>query len=263
MVPVGRWPRSIVRLPRLARDLPPSTPVTHVWGRDFDSGAIGEFASVGIVGGGITAAQLATSLAQPGRDVTLFVRSPFAVETLEASTDWMHFSGPVADLQELPPASSARARTVRDARHDGAMPPYVFGRLRQAIEDGSISLERTEITEATPAGGTVVVACRDGTAMCLDHLVCATGFGSPYDGPLFSRIREGSTLATGYRGAPVLADDTLRWRRDDGSPSRILVTGVAAQQVLGPFARNVIGARRAGTLVCDALASNLETAAHT
>jgi len=37
--------------------------------------------------------------------------------------------------------------------------------------------------------------------------------------------------------------------RQDETPSRIAVSGVAAQQVLGLFARNVIGARRAGELI--------------
>ncbi|ELY52510.1 hypothetical protein C493_15715 [Natronolimnohabitans innermongolicus JCM 12255] len=245
--------------PDWAADLPASAPVSHVWDREFDPDAIDEFASAGVVGGGITAAQVATMLAQPGRDVTLFARSPFRVESLEAGTDWMHFSGPVADLRELPPASEDRARTVADARHDGAMPPYVFRRLRRAIDTGSVALERTAITTATAAGGTVVVTCRDGTARCLDRLVCATGFDSPYDGALFSRLRADPSLRTGYRGAPVLEDDTLRWLRADGSPSRIAVSGVAAQQALGPFARNVIGARRAGTVVLDWLDDELET----
>jgi len=54
-------------------------------------------------------------------------------------------------------------------------------------------------------------------------------------------------------GRPVLNDDTLRWVRQDGTPSRIAVSGVAAQQVLGPFAHNVIGARRAGELIAGFL----------
>ncbi|MDQ2050488.1 FAD/NAD(P)-binding protein [Natronolimnohabitans sp. A-GB9] len=242
-------------LPEWCRDLPPTAPVTHVWDRTFDPEAIDETASIGVVGGGITAAQLATSLARPGREVTLFARSPFRVESLEASTDWMHFSGVVDELHDLPPASRARQQAVVEARYDGTMPPYVFRRLRRAIDREAVELERSEITVATEAGGTVVVTCRDGTAMCLDALVCATGFGSPYDGPLFRRLRSSSTLETGFQGAPVLDDETLRWVREDGSRSRIAVSGAAARQVLGPFAHNVIGARRAGDLIVDTVAS--------
>ncbi|MEY7850569.1 FAD/NAD(P)-binding protein [Natrarchaeobius sp. A-rgal3] len=245
-------------VPEWAETLPPEAPVCHVWDPAFDPDAVGETESVGIVGGGITAAQLAPTLAQPGREPTMFARSPFRVESLEAGTDWMHFGGVVDELHGLPSASRERARAVVEARYDGAMPPHVFARLRRALERDRLSLERTEIEVATEAGGTVVVTCRDGTARCLDRLVCATGFDSPYDGSLLRRIRAESRLATGYRGAPVLDDETLRWRRRDGSPSRLFVTGVAAQQVLGPFARNVIGARRAGDLVVAALGSALE-----
>ncbi|GAB7021092.1 FAD/NAD(P)-binding protein [Halostagnicola bangensis] len=245
--------------PEWATELVSTQPVTHVWDPTFDPDSIGETSSVGIVGGGITATQLATTLAQmPGRDVVLFARSPFRVETLEASTDWMHFSGVTERLHAHPPASRAREELVAEARNDGAMPPYVFRRLRRSLEQGQIELERSEIAVATEAGGTVVITCRDGSAYCLDKLVCATGFGSPYDGELFRHLRRDSGLQTGYHGAPVLDDDTLRWMCQDGTPSQIAVSGVAAQQVLGPFARNVIGARRAGELVVGFLESELD-----
>ncbi|ELY42230.1 FAD/NAD(P)-binding protein [Natronorubrum tibetense] len=247
-----------VTYPEWATELISTQPVTHVLDPSFDRDSVGETASVGIVGGGITAAQLATTLSQlPGRDVVLFARSPFRVETLEASTDWMHFSGVIEKFHEHPPASRAREELVAEARYDGTMPPYVFRRLQRALERKRIELERSEITVATEAGGTVVATCQDGTAFCLDELIFATGFGSPYDGGLFRHLRRQSTLQTGYCGAPVLDDETLRWMRRDGSPSRIAVSGVAAQQVLGPFARNVIGARRAGALIVGFLESKL------
>ncbi|MFP8953638.1 FAD/NAD(P)-binding protein [Natrialbaceae archaeon A-arb3/5] len=246
--------------PEWATELVSTQPVTHVWDSTFDPDAIGETATVGLVGSSITAAQLATTLTQlPGRDVILFARSPFRVETLEASTDWMHFSGVAEKLHAHPPASRAREELVAEARYDGTIPPYVFRRLQRALEQERIELERSEITDATEAGGTVVVTCRDGSAYCLDKLVCATGFGSPYDGELFQHLRRESTLQTGYCGAPVLDDDTLRWVRQDGSLSRVAVSGVAAQQVLGPFARNVIGARRAGNLIGEFLDGELDT----
>ncbi|WP_293033098.1 FAD/NAD(P)-binding protein [Natronococcus sp.] len=245
--------------PEWASELASTGSATHIWDPSFDPNAIDEMSSVGIVGGGITAAQLATKVAQlPGRDVVLFARSPFRVETLEASTDWMHFSGVTEKLHAHPPASRAREELVSEARYDGTIPPYVFRRLQRALEEGRIELEQSEIAVATEAGGTVVVTCQDGSAYCLDELTFATGFGSPYDNELFHHLRNESTLQTGYRGAPVLDDETLRWMRQNRTPSRIAVSGVAAQQVLGPFARNVIGARRAGELIVEFLESELE-----
>jgi len=241
-------------------DLPPSAPVTHVWDDAFDPEDIGPEALIGIVGGGITAGQLASTLAQPGRSVTMFVRSPFRVESLEAGTDWMHFSSVCDELHALPSASRDREQLITEARHDGTMPPHVFRRLRRAIDRKWVTIEQTEITVATEAGGTVVVTCRDGTVRCLDCLICATGFDSPYDGPLFRQLRSRPELQTGYRGSPVLDDETLRWRRTDGTQSRIVVSGGAARQVLGPFAQNVIGARRAGDLIVDALKADDESA---
>lgn len=58
--------------------------------------------------------------------------------------------------------------------------------------------------------------------------------------------------------APVLDDDTLRWRRPDQSLSWVFVSGCASQQVLGPFARNIIGARWAGSLITTELGRVVE-----
>ncbi|WP_342781900.1 hypothetical protein [Salinadaptatus halalkaliphilus] len=77
-------------------------------------------------------------------------------------------------------------------------------------------------------------------------------------GALFRRLRQQTDLQTGYRDIPILEDETLRWRRADGTPSRTAVTGVAAEHVLGPFARNIIGAKRAGTRIQSLLADELE-----
>ena len=241
--------------PVWAKELVSSAPVNHVWDRGFDPEEISSTAAVGVVGGGITAAKCATTLAQPGREVRLFARSPFRVKLREAGTDWMHFSRVVDRLHELPSASRERADQVAEARHNGAIPPHVFRRLRRAIENGRIDLCRTEITAASEAGGTVVVSCRDGTAHCLDQVVFATGFSSPYEGSLFEQLRGKTGLAVGYRNAPVLDDETLRWQRTNGTLSQIAVSGAAAQQVLGPFSRNIIGARRAGDRLVDWMAA--------
>ncbi len=232
--------------PAWAEELPSKAPVAHVWDSGFDPTDIDPTATVGIVGGGITAAKLATTLARPSREIRLFSRSPLRVTQREASDDWMHLSEAVSRLHELPSASRERAERVAKARYRGTMPPHVFGRLRRAVSDDRVEIDRTEITTASEAGGTVVVSCRDGTARCLDQVVYATGFGSPYEGPLFGQLREETALAAGYRNAPRLSDETLRWQREDDTPSRIAVSGAAAQQVLGPFSRNVIGARWAG-----------------
>jgi glycine/D-amino acid oxidase-like deaminating enzyme len=249
-----------VNRPAWAAKLPSTAPVDHVWDQGFDPGEIGSTATVGIVGGGITAAKCATTLAQSGREVRLFVRSPFRVELREADTDWMHFSRVIDRLHQLPSASRAREERIAEARYGGAMPPHVFRRLRRAIDDGRVGLNRTEITAVSDAGGTVVVNCGDGTARCLDQVVCATGFGSPYEGPLFEQLRTETELAVGYRDAPVLDDGTLRWRREDGTLSRVAVSGAAAQQVLGPFSRNIIGARRAGDCLVEVVDADTDSA---
>jgi len=242
--------RSYTR-PEWALDIQPGAPVAHVWDERFDPEDVGD--RVGIVGGGITAAQLTASLARPSREVTVVARSPFRVATLEAGREWMHVSRTLEGLQSLPPTSRKRQQVVTEVRRDGTMPPEVFSRLRRAIDRGWATLERNEISTVTPGGGTVVVTCQDGAATWFDDLVLATGFDSPYNAPLLERIREETDLQTGYRGGPALEDGTVRWLRADGTPSRVAVSGIVAQGTLGPFARNILGARRAGDLLVDEL----------
>lgn len=240
-------------MPAWADGLPSSAPVAHVWDGCFEPSAVGDSERLGIIGSGVTGVQLAASLACPERDVVVFARSPFRTQRREAGTDWMHFSDALEALHSYPPASRGRERVVADARYDGSVPPYAMARFRRAVDRGWITVEATEVVDATAAGGTVVVTCRDGRADWFDRLICATGFGTPYEGTLLSRLRNETSLATGYLGAPALDDDSLRWRRADGTRSRVAVSGAAAQQVLGPFARNIVGARQAGNILADVI----------
>ncbi|ELZ88996.1 hypothetical protein C453_00770 [Haloferax elongans ATCC BAA-1513] len=230
--------------PEWATDLPVDAPVTHVWDDEFDPEAVGDEA-VGIVGGGITAAQLATSLGRPEREVTVLTRSPLRVNQLEADSHWMHPSGPES-LDSYSPGSKERYDAIREARYDGTIPPYLIRRFRQCIDRDPVEVCQTEIDEATWTGGPIVANCTDGTAWCFDRIILATGFEDPYGNPLFRSVADSLALETGYRGMPVLDEESLAWRRSTGDFSRVHVTGVAAESILGPFARNIIGARRAG-----------------
>jgi hypothetical protein len=230
--------------PAWAESLPEDAPVAHVYDEGFDPSAVGD-ESVCVVGGGITAAQVATTLARPGREVTVLSRSPLRVERLEADSEWMH-PGDSGRLRSHPPGSRARHEVVRDARRDGTIPPYVFRRLRRCVERDRIDLRHTEIEAATWTSGPVVANCADGTAWCFDRVLLATGFSNPYRNPLYRSVSTALDLDRGYRGMPAVDDETLAWRRASGDSSRVHVAGVAAESVLGPFARNVVGARRAG-----------------
>ncbi|MES3160862.1 MAG: FAD/NAD(P)-binding protein [Halorubrum sp.] len=236
-----------------------SDAISHVWERSFDPAAIDTGAAVGVVGGGVTAAQLATTLATPaGRTVTLFARSPFDVAVREADTEWMHASSVADRLGEHPPGSRTRAALVADARRDGSIPPHVFSRLERALDHGSVVLERSPLDAVTNAGGTAVVTCANGCAYCLHALVCATGYDSPYRAEPLRSVADRPTLRTGYDGAPRLDDDTLRWVRTDGTRSRVAVSGAAARQTLGPLAGNIVGARHAAVRIAAGLASALD-----
>lgn len=234
--------------PAWSEALPEDAPVTHVWDEAFSPGTT-ENGDICVVGGGITAAQLTTTLARPERTIRMLSRSPLRVEQIEADQRWMHPGGAAESLRSSHPGSKARYETIDTARHDGTLPPYTFRRLRRSIERERVELHVTDVEAATWACGPVVVNSMDGRAWCFDRIVLATGFHNPYSNPLLDRIATSLDLEVGFRGMPVLDDDTLAWRGTDGRSSRVFVTGVAAESVLGAFGRNIIGARRAGDIL--------------
>jgi hypothetical protein len=57
-------------------------------------------------------------------------------------------------------------------------------------------------------------------------------------------VVESLSLERGDDGFPVLDDRTLLWRGTGGSRSAVYVSGAPAEPTVGPFARNIVGARR-------------------
>lgn len=228
------------RRPDWARD---SSRVEHVW----DSHAppaerVGADERVWVVGGGITAAQFATAAAAEAASVVVCARSQLEIALREANPRWLNWDHITTELHSLPPGSRARHRRVRDARNSGTVPPYLERELHATAD---IELRRERITAAVETrDGLLLAGERDGGYRA-DRVVLATGFESAADSPLVERVAASLSLARGHRGVPVLDDDSLAWRRQNGDQSDVFVTGRLAEGSVGPYAGNIPGARRA------------------
>ena len=238
--------------PEWATSLTDDAPIAHVWDDGFDPTAVTDFdGETYVVGGGITAAQLAIRLAE-STDVTLLSRHELETATAEADPEWINWRHVEERIHALPAGSQARHDRIQVARNDATIPPYVEERLRAAAERDDLDAQIGEITCAHATDDGLLVRFADGTSAANVQVVLATGLDPVPNHPLVGRIADSLGLARGENGFPVLDDETLAWRRLDGTQTAVSVSGLLAQTSVGPLARNVVGARRVAERLLDA-----------
>ncbi|ARS89369.1 FAD/NAD(P)-binding protein [Natrarchaeobaculum aegyptiacum] len=255
--------------------------VTHVWDDEFDSRTDGESEddnrngdgdddwSEGedvneaqgrteddretvVVGGGITAVQLATCLAEH-ESVTLLSRDDPAVATAEADPRWINWGHVSRHLHRHPPGSKRRFEVVEDAHNAGTIPPRLSERLESLVDDGTMTHRIGDVRSARRVDGRVRLLLADGGCLTADRVALATGFEPVTEHPFVERVAAACDLERGYRGMPVLEDETLAWLGTDGDARELYVSGGLARGTAGPLAGTVVGARRAGDRIVRAI----------
>jgi cation diffusion facilitator CzcD-associated flavoprotein CzcO len=231
-------------VPTWGTSLPDDAPFAHVWDDEFDPTTAAKFAGhTYVVGGGITAGQCACRLSED-TDVTLLSRHDLEIELTEADPYWINWQHTKREIHTLPPGSEARLDRSQTARNDATIPPYVERRLDDARNCGSLDIRRGEITSADATDDGLLVRFDDGTTANNAQVVLATGLDTVSAHPLVGSVAESLSLERGASGFPVLDDRTLAWRAPDGTRSAVYVSGALAEPSVGPFARNIVGARR-------------------
>ncbi|MEL6182661.1 MAG: FAD/NAD(P)-binding protein [Myxococcota bacterium] len=218
--------------------------VRHIFEPSFDGWPSQDGETVAIVGGGLSAAQVALRLSKEHHRVHLISRHALRQHQFDSDPGWLgkhmfRFS------QER--SFDRRRAMISDARHRGSVPPDIRNALRRAINKGRITWHETEIEDA--------VVGRDGLRLCLAHaddldvdrVLLATGFASERPGgAMVDELIASASLPCARCGYPIV-DAALRWH------SRIVVSGPLAELELGPISRNIAGARRAGARLITAL----------
>lgn len=227
------WPELALELRERGGD------VRHVFGETAPIDPAALPAEVAVLGGGISAAQLACRLAAAGRSVTVVARHGLRDHQFDSDPGWI---GPKFMRGFLAtPDLSERREMIQNARHRGSVPPDAAQDLQAALRSGAVTW-RTGALEGGAVGpeGSLTLHIADGGApLEVGALVLATGF-SPRrpGGALVDRLIEDHGLPVADCGYPVV-DAQLRWH------PRLYVTGPLAELELGPTARNITGGRRA------------------
>jgi hypothetical protein len=214
-------------------------PVRHVFERGFRIEDALAFARPVVVGGGLSAFQLALWLAgrRPGA-VTLLARHPARVHEFDADSRWM---GPLGwrEFARLAGGGERREVIARE-RRTGSVPAEIARQVERAVCDGAMRRLRDEVAGAAAGGDGVELALGSGDRVRGDGVLLATGFHPRRPGGgLLDRTIGRLELECAACGYPVV-DSGLRW-----GPG-LYVTGPLAELEIGPVARNILGARLAG-----------------
>ncbi len=192
-----------------------------------------------VVGGGISAVQLALTLAaqQPGT-VTLLLRHPLREHQLDSDPGWL---GPKYQdgFRALRDYTERRTQITR-ARHRGSVPPDLVVQLRQAIQQGQLAIQHAAVVAAQSTPTTGITLCLDvGPPLTADWVLLATGFAPERPGGAWlTETIHTADLPLAPCGFPIAAPD-LHWGQG------LYVLGALAELELGPIARNIAGARQA------------------
>lgn len=217
--------------------------IQHVFAPDFDGWPSKEEVTA-IVGGGISAGQIALRLTQDGHRVHLIARHALRQHQFDSDPGWLgpkHMS--FFHRQRDP---DRRRELISAARHKGSVPPDLHSDLQRAIRCEQLAWHQGEVVHAERDTRVLTLQLASGDKVHADRLLLATGF-LPHrpGGELVDKLVQSAALPCASCGYPIV-DTALRWH------ARIFVAGPLAELELGPVARNIAGARRAADRIIDA-----------
>ncbi len=222
-------------------------PIHHIFDPGFNRASLPPWTQAVVIGGGITAAQTALTMAAQGHGtVTLLMRHAIRIQDFDADPLWVAVNRP--DFRREPDVARRRA-IITTARNRGSMPPDVARDLQAAVDKGLLSILSANVDEAgITATNQIALSVshqqiQDSAKLITDCLILATGFSSARPGGAWlDRAIFDHRLPLAPDGYP-LTDESLRWA--DG----LYVSGPLAELEIGPVARNIIGARLASECI--------------
>lgn len=203
--------------------------------------------TVVVVGGGLTAGQLALGAIAKGARVILLARRPLVERQFDTDPGWL---GPKY-LKGFEALSDWQARwqAVQTARGGGSVTPEVWTQLQRQVRLGQLDIRAPIAIEQAHWQSTHwQIELATGESLTAAWLWLATGTHTglshePLLQPLVADVA-GAVVAD----LPILDDKSLQW---PGKP--LYVMGRLASLHLGPTAGNLAGARRAAQRIVPAL----------
>jgi len=234
--------------PRWPTWAPPSAPrIHHAFAPGFD-GWPSTRETVAVVGGGISAGQVALRLSGQGHRVHLVSRHPLREHQFDSDPGWL---GPKLMPSFRRESDYVRRRAIiTNARYTGSVPPDVRIALRRATAPERLQWHEGAVESLRERDRSLELQLTTGAALEVERVLLATGFGTRRPGgPMVDELIASASLPCAPCGYPIV-DAALRWH------PRIHVSGPLAELELGPASRNIAGARRAGDRLVDVAAAS-------
>ncbi|KAL8861871.1 MAG: hypothetical protein Q9178_001740 [Gyalolechia marmorata] len=217
--------------------------------------------AVVIVGGGLTAAQIANQCVEKGVSrVFMVMRSALKLKPFDLDLDWM---GKFQNVQKAAfwsaDSDEERLKMLLKARNGGSIPPRYFKKLQTHVARGSLSIHThttidTQVWDChRKSWGIEPQPPILNLPREIDYIYYATGVQPDVERlPFLSPLREKRPVEV-KGGLPCLTQD-LAWAKD----VPLFVAGRLAGLRIGPDCGNLEGARAGAERISWAVEENLE-----
>ena len=210
--------------------------VHHIFQSDF-SGWPTKRERIAVVGGGISAGQVALRLQNEGHDVHLISRHEMREHQFDSDPGWLGPRYMVGFEKEKD--LNKRRQLISGARHRGSVPPDVNSSLAKSIGSGEIKFHKSGVASIDKNQNIGILNLDDGKSIQIDRILLATGFMPKRPGgKMVDQLIKQSKLPCAECGYPIV-DTDLCWH------PRLYVSGPLAELEIGPTSRNISGARKA------------------
>ncbi|CAK9100707.1 Hypothetical protein (Fragment) [Durusdinium trenchii] len=201
-----------------------------------------------VIGGGLTAVQVAQLALKKDCEVVLLSRRPLTTRHFDIGERWFdRRRANVHHYEFFQKPMEERLEHIKATRGGGSVPPFYMKEIREAEASGRLVCKQGEV-QLSHVWAEAVDVLIDGQVNRFDLIVNACGHRA--DGRHLPLVREllrtAPTEVVG--GFPVLSQD-LQW----GDFKQLFVVGALASLQVGPDAGNLMGLRRAVQIVANAL----------
>ncbi len=212
-------------------------PAHHLFDMGFCLDDVPQEHRVVIIGGGITAGQVALTLLERGQHaVTLVSRHALRQKHFDSDPGWM---GPKYLNSFKRKSIPQRRYKIQHARNRGTMAEEIHGAVQGAISDDQLGFVQSEVVSATNAQNSLDLQLKDDQQLQADTVILTTGFCQKRPGGVWlERTIRQQNLPLADCGYPMV-DETLQW-----APG-LFLSGPLAELEVGPAAANIVGARMA------------------
>lgn len=201
-----------------------------------------------VVGGGLTAVQVAQYCLRSGKQVVLCSRRPLVERHFDIDICWVDRRSAgrqISDFYHQP--EEDRLAALKEVRGGGSVPPIYMDDIRKWEARGNLSLINgidAKYIQCKDDGEVVVAIGNDETSF--DCIILATGIiPDCLRNPLVKRYQEKCPCKI-VGGFPSVSVD-LEWSKN------LFVVGALASLNVGPDGGNIMGARRAASIVANSL----------